>query len=373
MKAFDGRANREVAVATDGRVARRHASRCAPARHCAATPRRAAGDGCRSPNTPGPATSNVTSTASAATAISIPAAMRREDTISSGGVRSAIVDRIGREQTQQRRRESLRLTPLAIEIRLDATVLVRQPLLEHMRTIIATQPTQRPPQQRCNDTREQHDDRDAASQRDRGRELLALQRPDGERGDREDAGHRDRRGARIDMCAQSARAARPDKFRVALERSFRHLPANRQVAIRQQQLGQQQRCGEPKHCRPERTRLRIRRRRGRCDVRRGLPHLHRPPALHERCGQRRQVRFARIDIDGDPAHAVVAADLVEPGLVGNQAIRRRASAPGRARARPADRISARRRPRSIRSKRPSRRSRWRRRRRRAPGSARPRR
>ena len=66
-------------------------SHSAPARHCAATPCRAASGGCRSPNTPGPATSNVTSTPSAAKATSIPAAMRREETISWGGVRSAIV------------------------------------------------------------------------------------------------------------------------------------------------------------------------------------------------------------------------------------------------------------------------------------------
>ncbi len=57
---------------------------------------------------------------------------------------------------------------------MDAAVLVRQPLLEDVRAVIATQATQRTPQQRCDDTREQHADRDAASQRDRGRKLLRV-------------------------------------------------------------------------------------------------------------------------------------------------------------------------------------------------------
>ena len=201
MKAFDGRANREVAVAADGCVARRdrhatHRHRIARQLHAeqqvttAKSPIRGARDQQRHDHCERSDSDQHAGRD----------APRRHDLVGRRAFRDR--DRIGREQTQQRRREALRLAPFPIEICLDATVLIREPLLENMRAMIATQATQRTPQQRCNDTYEQHYDRDAATQRDRGRELLALQSPDSQSGDREDAAHCDRRGTRIDMCAQ---------------------------------------------------------------------------------------------------------------------------------------------------------------------------
>ena len=91
MEAFDGCADREVAVATDGRVARRHGD--APDRHgfarqvaaeqqmaAAEAPVRGTGDQQRDEHDERSAGDQPRR-----------AAMRREDTISSGGVRSAIV------------------------------------------------------------------------------------------------------------------------------------------------------------------------------------------------------------------------------------------------------------------------------------------
>jgi hypothetical protein len=108
-----------------------------------------------------------------------------------------------RREAQQRCYEAVRFTALAVQISLDAAILVRQPLLENVRTLVAMQTTQWPPHQQCNDICQQHDDSHASRQRDRGRELLSLQGPDCERGDCKDACECDGRGARIDMSAQA--------------------------------------------------------------------------------------------------------------------------------------------------------------------------
>ncbi len=131
MKAIDRRANRQVAVATNRRVARRHrhaahgncvtrqlhskqqmATAEAPVRRTCDEQRHEhteCGDGDQHPGRD---------------------ATRGNDRIGRRALRDR--DCVGGEQTQQRRGEPLRLTTLAIEISVDAAILVRQPLLENV-------------------------------------------------------------------------------------------------------------------------------------------------------------------------------------------------------------------------------------------------
>ena len=171
MEALDGCVDCEVAVATDRRVARRHCH--AADGHCmsrqihsqqqmaaAEAPIRGTGNEQRDEHDERSACDQHASRDTT----------RRDDLIG----RRTFGDRggIGREQGQQRRRLSLRLAALAIEIRPDATVFVRQPLFENVRAVIASEPAQRPPQQRDNDAGDQQADCDATGDRNRGRESL---------------------------------------------------------------------------------------------------------------------------------------------------------------------------------------------------------
>jgi hypothetical protein len=226
MKAFDGRANREIAVATDGRIARRHrnlADRHGMSRQLHAEQQVAAAE---SPV-------RRTGYQQRHQCDQCAPGDQRPDRDATCGhdliCRRALGNRGGicRKQTQQRRRLSLRLAALAIEIRPDAAIFVRKPLFENIRALVTPESPQRTPKQSDHDSDDQRDDGDAARDRNRGRVLPLLQGPDGECGDCEHTTDRDRGGARIDVCAQSG----PQRVQVTFESlSSAHFGVSRRIA-----------------------------------------------------------------------------------------------------------------------------------------------